>query len=130
MTRKNGLPDREFLLSWDDIVDRRLTKHDLARHHFPPEKFCFDYAIPQNWLTCTSYESDDLDYATILFTTIWLYPDKSESPAYWLRGIPAVLCEDTARQLERLNIAYWSPRGYHGARLIQDHTTRKENDND
>jgi len=112
-----GMHDREFLLEWDDIVERKLSKKRLATHHFPPEKFTIDYALPQAWLNDVANQAEDLEYSTILFTTVWLYPDKSASPAFWLSGIPAVLCEDTARQLERLNIAYWSPRGYHGGRL-------------
>lgn len=112
-----GMHDRDFLLSWDDIVDRRLSKKRLAVHHFPPEKFTIDYALPQDWLNRVAYEADDLDYATILFTTVWLYPDKSASPAFWLTGIAAVLCEDTAQQLIRLKLPFWTPRGYHGAEL-------------
>ena len=108
--------DRDFLLDWESIVERRLTKIQLTEHHFPRDRFCTDSALPQSWLNQLVNDAEDLEYSTLLFTLVWMYPSKCESPAYWICGIPAVLCEDTARQLERLNIAYWSPRGYHGAR--------------
>lgn len=116
-TDNRDLHHREFLLGWDDIVDRGLSKKRLASHHFPPDKFTIDYALPQAWLNDVANQAEDLEYSTILFTTVWLYPDKSTAPAFWLSGIPAVLCEDTARELDRLKIPYWTPRGYHGAAL-------------
>jgi hypothetical protein len=113
----NGMHDKDHLLDWESIVDRKLSKKRLAAHHFPPIKYTIDYALPQEWLNNVARNAQDLDYGTILFTTVWLYPDKSEAPAFWLCGIPAVLCEDTARELERQKIPYWTPRGYHGAPL-------------
>ena len=79
----NKLPhDRDHLLDWDSIVDRRHTKAALARHHFPPEQFTWDCALPQSWLNQVSNEAEDLEYSTLLFSVIWLYPGKSESPTY------------------------------------------------
>jgi len=119
--KTSELHHNSFLLDWDQIVDRKLSKKRLASHHYPPQKFTIDYALPQAWLDDVAEAAkagdDPMSYADILYTTVWLYPDKSESPAFWLCGIPAVLCEDTARLLAHLNIAFWTPRGYHGAKL-------------
>lgn len=118
-----GMHDKDFLLDWDTIIDRKLSKKRLTVHHYPPDKHTVDYALPQAWLNEVAHKGD-LGYNATLFTTVWLYPDKSECPAFWLCGIPAVLCSDTARQLDRLNIPYYTPRGYHGQPM------KKENDND
>ena len=102
-------------MDWDIIVARHLSKLDLAHHHYIG--IAFDCALPQAWLNDVAERAEDLEYSTILSTTVWLYPSKSASPRYWLCGLPAVLCEDTARELDRLDIAYYTPRGYHGQRI-------------
>jgi len=114
---KRVLHDRDHLLDWEAICDRKLSKKRLASHHYPPQKYTVDYAVPQAWLNAVAAQATVLDCKTILFTTVWLYPTKDESPAFWISGIPAVLCRDTADELARLNIAFWTPRGYHGGRL-------------
>ena len=108
--------DKTYLLDWDSIIDRKYTKKRLVAHHYPPEKFTIDYALPQGWLNNVANNAVDLDYNSILFTCVWMYPSKAESPTYWLSGIPAVLCQNTAHELARQGIPFWTPRGYHGAK--------------
>jgi hypothetical protein len=111
MTTDKKYPHFSYLLDWSSIVSRKLTKRGLASHHYPPQKYTTDDALPQAWLNQVASESDSLDYQAILHTVVWLYPGKSEAPAYWLCGIPAVLCDDTAQLLARLEISHWTPQG-------------------
>ena len=108
----SGLPHRDDLLTLDDIVARKLTKKRLVWHHYKPEKYTVDLSVPKTWIDKVA--NHRIDEKTLLFTTVWLYPDKSESPKYWLTGLPAVLCEDTATELLNQKIEFYTPIGFKG----------------
>lgn len=107
----NPTHHHEHLLDFDSIVERRHTKDELANHHY--SDYTFDTALPQHWLDKVTRHEDDFGYEMMRFGTVWLYPPISESKA-WLCGIPAALSEESHKQLTKLKIAHWTPRGYFG----------------
>lgn len=103
------------MLSLDLICHRKLSLGQLAYAAFPNGNF--DTAKPQSWLDTVASASETLSYHEINATVVWYYPTKEESQLFWLLGIPGVLCEETARELDRQGIPYWTERGYHGQPL-------------
>jgi len=100
--------NRKTLLTLTELKERRYTKNGLARLHYKEETY--DTALPQNWLNETAKRSE-MPYNALLSTIVWLYPAKSQAPRHWLCGMPAVLSIDTAAELDRLNITYFTPTG-------------------
>ena len=107
------------MLDLDLIQFRKLSLEQLAYAAFPNGNF--DTAKPQAWLNKVATEATDMTYHELNATLVWYYPTKQESLVYWLTGLPGVLCEETAVELNRQGIPYWTERGYHGQPLQGEH---------
>ncbi len=103
------------MFSLDLIISRGLTLGQLAEGAFPSQQY--DATKPQEWLNSVAAKAENLTYHELNATLVWFYPTREQSAIYWLCGLPGVLCDETARELDGLGIPYWSPRGYHGQPL-------------